>query len=122
MTDGRLTDGRLSDGAASPEIDKTATPPKGVYTARVTLRNKRGMHARAAAKFASAAQEFNAEIKVTSHNEVCQETVIGDSIMELLLLGSACGEDISISARGSDAEQALATLVNIVENLFGEGE
>lgn len=112
----------MSDGTTSPDVDETAIPPKGVVTARVTLRNKRGLHARAAAKFASAAQDFDADIKVTSHNDVCQETVVGDSIMELLLLGSACGEDISISARGSDAQLALATLVNIVDNLFGENE
>lgn len=91
-------------------------------SARVTLRNKRGLHARAAAKFAAAAQGFNANIKVTSHNDVCQETVVGDSIMELLLLGSACGEDISISASGPDAEKALAALVNIVDNRFGEDQ
>ena len=91
-------------------------------SASVTLRNKRGLHARAAAKFASAAQGFDASIKVTSHNDVCQETVVGNSIMELLLLGSACGEDISISASGPDADQALAALVNLVENRFGEDE
>ncbi|NNC38227.1 MAG: HPr family phosphocarrier protein [Acidimicrobiales bacterium] len=94
----------------------------GKISARVTLRNKRGMHARAAAKFAARAQDFDAEIRVTSHNDVCQETVVGDSIMELLLLGSACGEDISISASGHDAETALAALVNLVENRFGENE
>ncbi len=112
----------MSSDTPSVSTDETVTPPKGVFTARVTLQNKRGLHARAAAKIASAAQEFEADIKVTSHNDVCCETVIGDSIMELLLLGSACGEDISISARGSDAELALATLVNIVENKFGEDE
>ena len=93
-----------------------------VISARVTLRNKRGLHARAAAKLAAAAQSFDADIKVTSHNDVCQETVVGDSIKELLLLGSACGEDISISASGPDAEIALTALVNIVDNLFGEDE
>jgi len=91
-------------------------------SARVTLSNKRGLHARASAKFAACAQNFNADIKVTSHNDVCQETVVGDSIMELLLLGSACGEDISISASGPDAEKALSELVNLVENRFGEDE
>jgi phosphocarrier protein len=93
-----------------------------VASARVTLRNKRGLHARAAAKFASAAQEFEAKIDVTSHNEVCCETVVGHSIMELLLLGSACGEDISITARGPDAQIAVDRLVDIVENRFGEDE
>ncbi|PHQ68428.1 MAG: HPr family phosphocarrier protein [Robiginitomaculum sp.] len=89
---------------------------------RVTLRNKRGLHARASAKFATMAQKFNAKIEVTSCNDVCQETVVGDSIMELLLLGSACGEDISITAHGPDAEAAVKALSTLVEERFGEQE
>ncbi len=89
---------------------------------RVTLRNKRGLHARASAKFAALAQSFDAKIEVTSCNDICQETVIGDSIMELLLLGSACGEDISITAHGPDAEAAIQALGALVEDRFGEAE
>lgn len=89
---------------------------------RVTLRNKRGLHARASAKFATLAQSFDAKIEVTSCNDVCQETVIGNSIMELLLLGSACGEDISITAHGPDAEAAITALSTLVEDRFGETE
>jgi len=89
---------------------------------RVTLRNKRGLHARAAAKFAVLAQTFDAKIEVTSCNDVCQETVVGDSIMELLLLGSACGEDISITAHGPDAEAAVKALSTLVEDQFEEAE
>lgn len=89
---------------------------------RVTLRNKRGLHARASAKFAALAQSFDAKIEVTSCNEVCRETVVGNSIMELLLLGSACGEDISITARGPDAEAAIKALGALVEDRFGETE
>ena len=89
---------------------------------RVTLRNKRGLHARASNKFAALAQSFNAAVKVTSHNNVCCETVVGDSIMELLLLGSACGEDISITAIGDDAQDAVNALAAMVERRFGEGE
>ena len=88
--------------------------------ARVTLRNKRGLHARASNKFIACAAEFDAEIEVTSHNDVCAETVIADSVMELLLLGSACGEDISISAKGPEAEAAIKALVRLVEDRFGE--
>lgn len=106
-----------ADAVRTDEIQKTDR-----ISARVTLSNKRGLHARASAKFAACAQDFDADIKVTSHNDVCQETVVGDSIMELLLLGSACGEDISISASGPEAEKALAALVNLVENRFGEDE
>ena len=89
---------------------------------RVTLRNIRGLHARAASKFATLAQSFNANIEVTSINDVCRETVEGDSIMELLLLGSACGEDICICASGPEAEIALEALSTLVKDRFGEKE
>jgi phosphocarrier protein len=89
---------------------------------RVKLRNKRGLHARAAAKFATLVQTFDADIEVTSCNDVCQETVTGSSIMELLMLGSACGEDISITAKGPDADAALRALKDLVLARFGEGE
>ncbi len=91
-------------------------------SARVKLRNKRGLHARASAKFAALAQKYDAKIEVTSANDVCQETVVGDSIMELLMLGSACGEDISITAHGPDADAAMEALIALVEDRFGEGE
>ncbi len=95
---------------------------KYLKSVRVRLRNKRGLHARAAAKFAAMASGFDADIEVTSCNRIGRETVEGDSIMELLLLGSACGEDISITAHGPDAEAAIAALGALVENRFGEDE
>jgi len=91
-------------------------------TRRVTLVNKRGLHARASAKFVTLAETFTADIEVTSHNGVGAETVVADSIMELLMLGSACGEDISISAKGLDANDAVKALSDLVEDHFGEGE
>lgn len=91
-------------------------------TRRVTLINKRGLHARASAKFVACAERYSAKIEVTSHNDVCMETVEGDSIMELLMLGSACGEDITISAEGIDAKEAVQALSALVEDHFGEGE
>lgn len=87
---------------------------------RVKLTNKRGLHARASHKFVKRALEFDAQIKVRSHNDVCAETVIADSVMELLLLGSAFGEDITISAQGPEAQAAVAALTDLVENRFGE--
>lgn len=64
--------------------------------------------------------QFDAEVLVRSHNDVCAETVLADSVMELLLLGSACGEDITISATGNQAVEAVEALVALVENRFGE--
>jgi len=63
---------------------------------------------------------FDAKIEVRSHNDVCAETVVADSIMELLLLGSAFGEDITISAKGPEAEAAVKALSELVKNRFGE--
>ena len=109
-------------------MNKSATENCDVHEAlflkstRVTLRNKRGLHARASAKFATLAQSFDAKIEVTACNDICCETVVGDSIMELLLLGSVCGEDISITAHGRDAEAAIKALSALVGERFGESE
>lgn len=65
---------------------------------------------------------YNAEVLVRSHNDVCAESVVADSVMELLLLGAACGERITVSATGEDAEDAVSALVALVESRFGEAE
>lgn len=91
-------------------------------TATVKLVNKRGLHARASNKFMECVMRFNAEVLVRSHNDVCAETVVADSVMELLLLGSACGEDITISATGEEAAPVVSALVDLVESRFGESE
>lgn len=57
---------------------------------------------------------------MTSHNDVCADTVVADSVMELLLLGSAFGEDITITATGAEAQAALEALVALVNDRFGE--
>ena len=93
-----------------------------VISARVTLVNKRGLHARASAKFVCLCEQFDADVEVTSHNDVGAETVVADSIMELLMLGSACGEDITIAAKGQDAQAAVDALSELVNDHFGEGE
>lgn len=86
------------------------------------LVNKRGLHARASAKFVACAEEFEAEVSVSSHRDIGAETVIADSIMELLMLGAACGEDITITAKGPDAALAVQALEALVADHFGEGE
>lgn len=89
---------------------------------RVTLSNKRGLHARASARFVTTVSQFDALITVTGHNTPDDETVEADSIMELLMLGAACGDDITISARGIERDLALDALVKLIESQFGEGE
>ena len=89
-------------------------------TATIRLVNKRGLHARASNKFMECVMKFDAQVLVRSHNDVCAETVVADSVMELLLLGSACGEEITISATGIEASDAIQALTELVANRFGE--
>lgn len=93
----------------------------GAVIARVPLINKRGLHARASAKFISCAVTYDAHITVTSHSDHA-ETVVADSIMELLMLGSACGEDITICATGVEAQAAVQSLCALIHERFGEDE
>ena len=82
----------------------------------VEMLNKRGLHARASAKFVTLASAQTAQVEVEKDgSKVC-----GTSIMGLMMLGAAYGDRITISAEGEGAEQALAALVSLVEGKFGE--
>ena len=85
-------------------------------TRTVTIRNKRGLHARASAKFVTLAASFDASVEVSKDGSA----VCGTSIMGLMMLAAAPGDDIVISASGIGADQALAALVQLVEDKFGE--
>ena len=91
-------------------------------SARLTLVNKRGLHARASNKFMACVMRYDAKVLVRSHNDVCEERVEADSVMELLLLGSACGEDITVDAEGPEAEDVVAALTKLVNSGFLEDE
>ncbi|WP_439632501.1 HPr family phosphocarrier protein [Glycocaulis sp.] len=88
------------------------------YTADVTIVNKRGLHARAAAKFVGLAREFEATVTVERDGEQAD----GRSIMDLLMLGAGPGTQLTLSAEGTDAEALTAALRTLVESGFGESE
>jgi len=97
--------------------DPESGPEKvAVFEKTVALINRRGLHARASAKFCALAGSWNAKVRVTRHGE----TVGGCSIMGLLTLGAGIGETITISATGPQASEAVDTLVQLVEDRFGE--
>ncbi|MEQ1931746.1 MAG: HPr family phosphocarrier protein [Parvularculaceae bacterium] len=85
---------------------------------KVTIRNARGLHARASAKFAAVAGSYDAEITVAC----CEWRVSALSIMGLLMLGAGVGEEIEITAEGPQAQEAIDTLVRLIEDRFGEKE
>lgn len=83
----------------------------------VRVTNPLGMHARAAARFARLASQFEARVTV----EHDWRTVDGKSILGLLLLSAAHGTQIAVAADGDDAEAAVAALCRLVEMGFDEG-
>lgn len=87
-----------------------------VLAQTVTIRNKRGLHARASAKFVTLASQFDARVVVRKDGA----DVVGTSIMGLMMLAAAIGEEIEISATGPEAPQALGALVALVDAKFEE--
>jgi phosphocarrier protein HPr len=84
----------------------------------LTIVNRKGLHARATAKFVQCCERFDATITVSKDGE----TVGGSSIMGILTLGAAKGSTILVSAAGQDAEAALDALAALVAGRFGEEE
>jgi phosphocarrier protein len=82
----------------------------------VQLSNRRGLHARASAKFVTLAAGQAASVEVEKDGS----RVCGTSIMGLMMLGAAMGDSITISAEGHGADEAVAALAGLVEERFGE--
>ena len=82
----------------------------------ITIVNRRGLHARASARFVKCAESFDAEVRVTKDGQ----TVGGTSIMGLMTLAAAPGCTIDLEAEGPEADQALAALAKLIDEGFGE--
>ena len=94
-----------------PEI-KNSSRPEAV----VTIVNRKGLHARASARFVKCAEAFEALVTVSRDGQ----TVGGTSIMGLMMLAAGPGSTLHITAEGPDGPEALAALVELVEAGFGE--
>jgi phosphocarrier protein len=84
--------------------------------AEVTIRNRKGLHARASAKFVKCAEGFDATIKVMRDGQ----SVGGTSIMGLMMLAAGPGVVIKLEAEGPEGPEAIDALVALVESGFGE--
>lgn len=87
-----------------------------MVTAVLDIINEKGLHARASAKFVGVVERFDAISEVTKDGE----TVSGDSIMGLLMLGASRGTQIEVKAEGAEAESLLQALKALVADRFGE--
>jgi phosphocarrier protein len=111
----------MTDDAASSGDNARADAPSsssGAVTREIPIINKRGLHARASAKFVKMVEQFDAEVLVTRGGE----TVGGTSIMGLMMLSAGPGTTIVVSATGAQAEAAVAALAELVGNKFNEEE
>jgi phosphocarrier protein len=88
----------------------------GTQVAKATIRNQKGLHARAAAKFVKVANGYDAEIRVIKgETDVC-----GRSIMGLMMLAAGIGCEIELRAVGPGAGSALTALVDLIDRKFDE--
>ena len=101
--------------SGSPRSSSQATE---TLSQEMRIVNRKGLHARATAKFVQCVDRFDADVKVTR----CGETVGGDSIMGILTLGAGMGSTITVSASGANAREALEALAELVAGRFGEDE
>lgn len=99
----------------------TQTPDEQTSQASAIVRelpiiNKRGLHARASAKFVQMAERYDADMTVTRNGE----TVGGTSIMGLMMLAAGIGTSITVSAKGREAQEAIDAIAGLVASKFGE--
>lgn len=87
-------------------------------SATVTLTNRLGLHARAAAKLVHLANQYSCDITVAKDGE----RVEAKSILGLLLLAAAVGSELTFECDGADEDDAVSALVELVDSRFGEGE
>ena len=80
--------------------------------------NRLGLHARAAAQLVRMANEYNSDINLIKSNQQAN----AKTIMEVLMLGAAHGEDLTVEARGDDEENAVETIVQLIDARFNELE
>jgi phosphocarrier protein HPr len=100
----------MSRGEGEPPIDV------GAVVRIFSIRNKKGLHARAAAKFVQTVEKYDAKVCVTRGGE----TVGGTSIMGLLMLAASPGTSITVEAIGKEAAEVIEALSALIDTRFGE--
>jgi phosphocarrier protein HPr len=106
----------MNDDDESPAVIPGPSVPEGAVSKELLIINKRGLHARASAKFVQTVERFTAEVWVTRGGE----TVGGTSIMGLMMLSAGPGTTITVSAIGPDAEAVVTAITELVDSKFNE--
>ena len=84
---------------------------------KVTIKNKLGLHARAASKFVETASQFSSTVLVDNG----KQEVNGKSIMAVMLLAASIGTELTLRIDGEDEELSMQGMIQLIDNYFGEG-
>jgi phosphocarrier protein HPr len=106
----------MNEPAGTDGLSSGAAPQPTIRSLEIC--NKKGLHARASAKFVQTVERFDAEVKVRRGNEV----VGGTSIMGLMMLAAGPGTTITIEAIGNQAAEVVEALASLVNGRFAEDE
>lgn len=106
----------MSDGDSEIGSSAERASDQGAIVRVLEIVNKKGLHARASAKFVQTVERFDATVKVTRGHE----TVGGTSIMGLMMLAAATGTTITVEATGAEAAAVMDALEKLVTSGFGE--
>ena len=89
-----------------------------MLTVPIKIINKLGLHARASAKLTQVANQFESDIWIEKNDK----KVNAKSIMGVMMLAASQGSDVTITTQGSDEKEALNSIVELINDYFGEGE
>jgi phosphocarrier protein HPr len=108
----------MKESAPGADPCRGDTPPlrEGAVVRVLTICNKKGLHARASARFVQTVEKFDADVRVMRGGEV----VGGTSIMGLMMLAASPGTTITVEATGKEAAEVIEALAALIESRFGE--
>lgn len=89
-----------------------------MITKKITIINKLGLHARAAAKFVATSSKFSSELNILKNNQV----VNGKSIMGVMMLAASKGTELELQANGDDEAELMSAICTLIDNRFDEKE
>jgi len=109
----------MNDRALGSEDDCSGDLPplrEGAVVRELTICNKKGLHARASARFVQTVEKYDADVRVMR----CGEIVGGTSIMALMMLAASPGTTITVEATGKEAAEVIEALTALIDSRFGE--
>src|ERR1700733_13774984 len=108
----------VAEERGNEPVPEGKSSSEGAVVRKLVICNRKGLHARASAKFVQTVEKFDADVRVTRGGE----TVGGTSIMGLMMLAAAPGCSITVAATGREAAEVIEALTALIDSRFGEGD